>query len=195
MMQDPLSGFKRLLEALDNLAIRYMVGGSLASSLYGVFRSTNDIDIVADIRQEHLARLAAELAPDFYADLDAMREALRRERSFNLIHFASSYKFDIFPLPGDAYYQSQLERSKPEEITLGGTEAMKCRVVTAEDTILAKLVWYRQGGEQSERQWADLRGILSVQGERLDEAYLRRWAQHLGVEDLLERLLSQKGNP
>ena len=193
-MQDPVSGFKRLVEALDNLAIRYMVGGSVASSVHGVFRSTNDIDIVADIREEHLPRLTDELAPDFYAGLDAMLEALRHRRPFNLIHYASSYKFGIFPLLGDAYHQSQLERSEPKEIMLGGTEAMKCRVVTAEDTILAKGVWYRQGGEQSERQWADLRGILSVQGERLDEAYLRRWAQHLGVADLLERLLNQKGN-
>jgi len=77
---------------------------------------------------------------------------------------------------------------------LGGTEAVKCRVATAEDTILAKLTWYRQGGEQSERQWADLRGILSVQGERLDETYLRKWAYHLGVADLLERLFGQRGN-
>jgi hypothetical protein len=148
---------------------------------------------VADIREDHLSRLTDELAPDFYADLDAMREALHNGRPFNLIYYTSSYKFDIFPLPGDAYYQSQLERSEPKEVTLGGTETVKCRVATAEDTILAKLVWYRQGGEQSERQWADLRGILSVQGERLDEAYLRRWAQHLGVEDLLERLLSHVG--
>lgn len=193
MMQGPVSGFKRLVEVLDNLAIGYMVGGSLASSLHGVFRSTNDIDIVADIREEHLPRLTNELAPDFYADLDAMREALRRGRPFNLIHYGSSYKFDIFPLPRDAYHQSQLERSEPKEITLGATEVVKCRVATAEDTILAKLAWYRQGAEQSERQWADLRGILSVQGERLDETYLRKWAQQLGVADLLERLLSQKG--
>jgi len=194
MMQDPVSGFKRLVEVLDNLAIRYMAGGSLASSIHGVFRSTNDIDIVADIREEHLLRLTDELAPDFHADLDAMREALRRGRSFNLIHYASSYKFDIFPLPSDDYHQSQLDRSEPKEITLGGTEAVKCRVATAEDTILAKLTWYRQGGEQSERQWADLRGILSVQGERLDETYLRKWAYHLGVADLLERLFGQRGN-
>ena len=193
-MQDPGLGLRRLIEALDKLEIRYVIGGSLASSVHGVFRSSNDVDIVAAIEEDHLAPLAEELARDFYADLDTMRDSLHRRKPFNLIHYGSSYKFDIFPVPNDPYYQAEIERGEVQETALGEGEVVKCRVSTPEDTVLAKLAWYRQGGEQSERQWADLRGILSVQGERLDKDYLRRWAQHLGVEDLLERLLRQKGN-
>jgi hypothetical protein len=193
-MQDPGLGLRRLIETLDKLEIRYVIGGSVASSVHGVFRSSNDVDIVAAIEEGHLAPLAEDLARDFYADLDTMRDSLRRRRPFNLIHYGSSYKFDIFPVPSDPYYQAELERGEVKETVLGEGEAVKCLVSTPEDTVLAKLVWYRQGGEQSERQWADLRGILSVQDERLDEIYLRKWAQHLGVEDLLERLLSQKGS-
>ncbi|MDP1922008.1 MAG: hypothetical protein Q8L14_37550 [Myxococcales bacterium] len=55
------------------------------------------------------------------------------------------------------------------------------------DTVLAKLSWYRQHGEVSDRQWADILGVLQVQVGRLDLTYLRRWATTIGVADLLER--------
>ena len=60
-------------------------------------------------------------------------------------------------------------------------------IASAEDTILSKLEWYRRGGETSERQWEDVIGVMKVQGEQLDEAYLDRWAAELGVSDLIER--------
>jgi hypothetical protein len=185
-------GFLRLLAVLDGMAIRYMIGGSLASSAHGTYRSTNDIDIVAEITEQDIPRLVSQLGGDFYADADAMRDAVRRGRSFNMIHFASSYKFDIFPLTDDPYSAVQLERRMFQELPMGDGESVKCPVASPEDTILAKLVWYRLGAEQSERQWNDLRGIRSVQGTRLDYNYLRKWAMHLRVQDLLDRLLSEE---
>ena len=182
----------RLIEVLDGMAIRYMIGGSLASSAHGTYRSTNDIDIVAEIKEQDIPRLVSQLSGDFYADAETMREAVRRGRSFNMIHFASSYKFDIFPLPDDPYSAVQLERRMFQELPMVEGENVKCPVASPEDTILAKLVWYRLGGEQSERQWSDLRGIRSVQRTRLDYNYLRRWAAHLRVQDLLDRLLSEE---
>jgi len=71
-----------------------------------------------------------------------------------------------------------------------GPEPVECAVSTAEDTILRKLEWYRAGGETSERQWNDVRGILQMSGVRLDIEYLRSWAKFLRVRDLLERLLA-----
>jgi len=184
--------FQKLLDALNLLEIPYMVGGSLASSVHGVFRSTNDIDIVAAVQDQHVIPLASELAGDFYADPETIRDALHHGRPFNLIHFASGYKFDIFPVAENAYFQMQIERCSLQEITLGEGESIRCSLATAEDMILAKLAWYRAGGEHSERQWNDVRGIRSVQGTRLDQTYMRRWARHLGVDDLLERLLSEE---
>ncbi len=64
-------------------------------------------------------------------------------------------------------------------------------VLSAEDTLLAKLEWYRKGGEVSERQWSDVLGILRTQGPALDDAYVRRWASEIGVGDLLERARSE----
>jgi hypothetical protein len=59
-------------------------------------------------------------------------------------------------------------------------------VASPEDTLLAKLEWYRQGDHVSERQWRDVLGVIKALGDRLDRAYLQEWAVALGVSDLLE---------
>ena len=80
----------------------------------------------------------------------------------------------------------ELFRARPEAIEVEG-KSTTIRFATAEDTLLYKLVWYRQGGELSERQWSDVIGVIKVQGQQLDRAYLRHWAKHLKVGDLLDR--------
>jgi hypothetical protein len=191
-MREVAGALERVLHALDDIGVRYMVGGSLASSIHGIQRSTRDIDIVASIEEHHSAALASDLGGDFYIDAESARDALRRGRPFNLIHFATSYKFDIFPIPDDPYYQMQLERSELKEIAFGDQIIVTSHVASAEDTVLTKLVWYRLGGEQSDQQWNDLRGVRSVQGTRLDKVYLQKWATHLRVQDLLDRLLGEE---
>ncbi len=190
-MKTPADAFRRVLEVLDRLEIPYLVGGSLASSAHGIPRTTLDVDLVADIRPEQVEEFAAELKGDFYADPQMMKDALQHRRSFNLIHYASSYKFDIFPVLADDYSQSQFRRRSFLETRSLGDEPIECAFATAEDTILNKLRWYRAGGETSERQWNDLRGILRVSGPRLDLEYLHLWAPRLNVADLLERLLGE----
>jgi hypothetical protein len=190
-MRDVAGALERVVHALERLGVRYMVGGSVASSIYGIQRSTRDIDIVASVSEQHAAPLASDLSGEFYIDAEEVRDSLRRGRPFNLIHFATSYKFDIFPLIDDPYYQTQLQRSELKDIAFGEGVSVKSHVAAAEDTVLTKLVWYRHGGEQSDQQWNDLRGVRAVQGTRLDQAYLRTWAAHLRVEDLLDRLLSE----
>jgi hypothetical protein len=120
-----------------------------------------------------------------------IEEALHRNRSFNLIHLPSSYKFDLFPLPEDAFSRRQFERRQLEDFPAGGSDLIKLHVSTAEDTLLAKLAWYRAGNEVSEQQWKDVRGIVAVTGEKLDRDYMRRWATELGVSYLLDRLLGE----
>ncbi len=184
-------GFKRILEVFDLLEIPYQVVGSLASSMHGIPRATMDVDIVADLRTDQIGEFVDQLKTDFYADAEMIKEALARQRSFNLIHYASSYKFDIFPLAGDEYSLTQFGRREFSETKSFGNP-IKCAVASAEDTILNKLRWYRLGGETSERQWNDLRGIIRIQGERLDRSYLNTWAPRLEVADLLERLLHER---
>jgi len=176
--------FQLLIEALGRGAIPFLIGGSMASGIHGIYRTSLDVDLVADIQPGQIGRLIEELGGAFYADAGTMQSALRSGRSFNLIHFASSYKFVVFPLSTDSFQQSQFSRRQMKEVALGGA-TITAPVATAEDTILMKLVWYRSGGEVSERQWNDVRGILAVQRQRLDLAYLRQWAGYLKVADLL----------
>ena len=187
-MSDAGAAFKRLLEVLNQLGIPYAVGGSLASSVHGTPRATADIDLVVDIRPAHARPLAAALEDEFFADKEMIAGSIAEGRAFNLIHYASGYKFDLFPLPDEPYYRVELERREPAEFKVG-EEPLRFDVVTAEDAILTKLVWYRLAGEVSERHWNDARAIVQVQGGRLDEAYLHKWSVQLGVADLLDRLL------
>lgn len=161
--------------------------------MHGIPRATLDVDLVADLRPDQIEEFVTELKADFYADPESIKQALASHRSFNLIHYASAFKFDIFPLLEDEYSQAQFGRRQFAEST-SLDDPIECAVATAEDTILNKLRWYRTGGETSERQWNDLRGILEVSGSRLDLAYLNTWAPRLGVADLLERLLHE-GTP
>jgi hypothetical protein len=190
-MNSPAAAFRRILEVFGRLKIPYCIVGSVASSVYGTPRTTMDVDLVADIRAEQLGSLAAALQPDFYADLEMMKDAWSRGRAFNVIHLASSNKFDIFPLADDAYSQEAFSRRRVAKTQSLGGESVECVLAAAEDTVLNKLRWYRLGGEISEVQWNDLRGILMVTGERLDREYLYRWAPRLGVVDLLDRLLRE----
>jgi hypothetical protein len=189
-METQADGFNRILAVLDLLEIPYQLVGSLASSIHGIPRSTMDVDLVADLRADQIEEFVAELKADFYADPEMIKEALARARSFNLIHYASSFKFDIFPLQKDEFSQTQFARRQFAETKSLGAP-IECAVATAEDTVLSKLRWYRATGETSERQWNDLRGIVQVSGTRLDLAYLNAWAPRLGVADLLERLLGE----
>jgi len=163
----------------------------VASSEHGVPRTTFDADLVTDLRLDQVDELAALLAPDFYADADMMRRALQRGRAFNVIHYASAFKFDLFPLGQDEYSRTEFGRRSWIELRALGPVPIECAVATAEDTILRKLEWYRAGGETSERQWNDMRGVLKISGARLDRAYMRRCAPVLKVDDLLERLLAE----
>src|SRR5262249_17783338 len=145
---------------LDRLEIPYYVGGSVASSAHGIPRTTMDVDIVVDLKPAQVEEFAALLQSDFYADVSMIQEALKRGRAVNVIHLASVYKFDLFPLRSDEFSHSEFSRRQPAQIRFLGPEPIECAVATAEDTVLRKLEWYRAGGETSERQWNDLRGIL-----------------------------------
>jgi len=179
------AAFEDLLAALDRLEIKFLIGGSIASGAHGLPRQTNDIDVVADIPAGLVADFCSALGPAFYVDPDTAQRAIRTGRSFNVIHLKGAYKFDIFPVGEDPFARSQLARRRYTTTTITGLENIEFPVASAEDTILAKLAWFRKGGEVSDRQWHDILGVIRVQAGRLDAEYLRTWATDLGVADLL----------
>jgi hypothetical protein len=192
MKSDASNAVERVLEVLDRLEIPYLVGGSVASSIFGQSRPTMDLDLVADIRSDQVDEFAAALERDFYVDPASIQDSLRRGRAFNLIHFDSTFKIDIFPLKSDEYSRVSFGRRRQAESHSFGSQPIQCAVASPEDTILRKLEWYRSGGETSERQWNDLRGVLRTSCETLDHTYLHKWAKFLKVDDLLEELLNEK---
>jgi hypothetical protein len=147
-----------------------------------------DIDVVAIIVAPQTERLARELGPEWYADPDQMRDAIAARRAFNVIHIPFANKVDIFPATDD-FHLSQLERATHAPLAYLG-DSTQYPVATAEDILLAKLRWYREGGEVSERQWYDIQGILST-SPTLDLAYTHSWAARLRVEDLLAKALAE----
>ena len=188
-MESPLAALSQVVYALEKQGITYVVVGSFASSLHGLYRTTGDVDIVADIKLEQIKDFVAALQSDFYIDELTVRRAVIERRSFNAIHFESVFKVDVFIPPSTDFSQQQLRRRRAEQITPDAAQAIY--VATAEDTILAKLKWYRAGNEISNTQWTDVRGIIGAQGTNLDVDYLREWAARLNVLDLLEKALDE----
>jgi hypothetical protein len=190
-MNSPADALKRVLEVLDLLEIPYMVGGSTASSVHGIMRPTLDVDIVVDLSPGCINEFVGLLTADFYVDGDTIRRSIQIGRAFNVIHLSTTYKFDFFPLQHtDTFQEIQFGRREYMGSRQFGDEPIEFAVASPEDTILSKLRWYRLGGGKSEKQWRDMEGVLLVQGDRLDRNYLRRWAAHLKVSDLLEKLLT-----
>jgi hypothetical protein len=193
-MNDVVEALEPVVEALEELGVRYRVGGSVASSALGVPRSTLDVDIACELGLAHVARFVARLSDRYYIDADMISDAIRRRATFNLVHLATMLKVDVFIRKGRAFDVQSFERvvRKPLDVAEG---ARSFDLTTAEDIILHKLDWYRLGSEISERQWLDLVGVLKVQENAIDVAYLRHWASQLAVAELLERALIAAGAP
>jgi len=192
-MSEPADVVIAVVRVLEHLGVPYVLGGSFASSIFGFVRFTEDADLIADLNAEHAAPLVEALGDDFYADVEMILGAIHHNSSFNLIHFATTFKVDVFVAKPRAFDRAQLVRRQAHD--LGGVPGNRLYVSSPEDTVLAKLEWYRMGGEVSDRQWRDLVGVLKVQAERLDRQYLRDWAGRLGLDDLLRRALDDAGLP
>jgi hypothetical protein len=179
--------------AFDGVGVRYFLGGSVASALYGEARSTRDIDFVAAMVPPHVTPFVAALGGGFYADRQAITEAVVACRSFNVIHLDTMVKADVFVFKADAFGRSQFSRRTGKQ--LSADDPTMIQVASPEDTVLAKLQWFRDGGGVSDRQWNDVLGVLKVQAASLDRAYLREWARELGLADLLRRAVDEAGLP
>ncbi len=188
-MPEPLVVILLVVDALDALSVPYFIGGSVASAMYGLRRTTLDADIVADLRAAHAAPFAEALEGAFYVDAEMIRDAITHRASFNLLHLETMFKVDIF-LPKDRPFD-RIQFERRQERIIDQETRRSVVLASPEDTILAKLAWYRLGGETSTRQWEDVLGVLRVQGERLDGAYMQHWAGELSISDVLARAIDE----
>jgi len=188
-MDLPLSVLSQVTTTLEQKGITYVLVGSFASSLHGMYRSTADIDILADIKTEQVHPIFEALRESFYLDEHAMRKAVAQSGSFNAIHFDSVFKVDIFIAGSDQFAIAQLNRRVLRR--LSPDKAATVYVATAEDTVLAKLQWYRAGNQTSNTQWNDVLGILGISRHSLDLQYLDLWAGQLGLTELLQKAFGE----
>ena len=169
---------------LNKLQVRHYVGGSVASSFHGAVRSTMDVDIVCELNDKHVAAIINGLGAEFYANEQTIREAIKNRSCFNLIHLSTSFKVDVFVSRGRAFDIDCMNRSQLQSLS---TE-LEVAVATPEDSIIAKLEWYRIGNEVSDRQWDDVTRLLRLLADQADWQYLKNAAALVNVEDLLQQL-------
>ncbi len=187
VLGEPLAITKQIVDVFSGLDINYMVGGSLASSLHGIPRATQDVDIIADIKLKDITELVNILKNDFYIDADMIKKAIYKSASFNIIHLKTMYKIDIFLLKQDESSKEEMERKQSYEIS----DEYNLYVSSAEDIIIHKLYWYELGNRISERQWLDVIGVLQVQGKYLDYEYLKKKANLMNVTELLKKVIAE----
>ena len=189
MQNEPIEVTLKVTDVFEQLGIPYLIAGSLASTLYGMVRSTQDSDIVVEMRPEHLQAFVWALQDEFYLDEEMIADAIQRNSSFNIIHRETMFKVDIFIPRPRPFLQAQLDRAQRQ--TFSFEAEISARFASPENPVLSKLDWYRMGGEVSDRQWRDVLGVLKTWAGELDLEYLRKWATELHVRDLLERALEE----
>ncbi len=183
---DILMALKPLIETFNKFSISYYIGGSLASSIYGMPRTTLDADIVADINPNQIKALKSNLQEEYYIDENMIKNAIINSSSFNLIHLETSVKIDVFVYKDNAYQKNAIERSV-EDTLVENEQSSKFCFASPEDIIINKLKWYQMGGKVSERQWLDIIGVIKIQGVFLDKEYLKKWSIKLELIELLKK--------
>lgn len=180
--QDPIAIALLVAAAIEAAGGAYFVGGSVASSLQGDPRSTNDIDFVISLGLGKIGAFADALGPDFELDRAMLRDALLRAGSANGFYLPLLTKIDLFGLGQEPFDEIEFARRRPVPVGASGELLI---VKSPEDSVLRKLLWYRSGGEVSEKQWRDIVSILRVSWEQMDPVYLSVWAKRLRCDELL----------
>ena len=180
---------KEVARVLEDAGIAYLVTGSVASSLQGEPRSTEDVDFVAALQTSHVPVLIGKFRePAYYLSEEAVNDAIRLKSMFTIISLADGDKADVWLMKDDAFDRTVFTRRQAVEIF--GARIM---VTSPEDTILSKLRWAKLSGG-SEKHYRDALRVYEVQQPELDDAYLAQWSKKLGVNEMLKRIRDEAGS-
>jgi hypothetical protein len=188
---DIIKALSKVIECFDRLGITDYIGGSVASSAYGMARATMDVDLVTNVKISHVDRLVGSLEADYYVSAAMIRDAIQKRAFFNLVHLETMIKIDVFIVKDRPYDTKALSRRRFD--TLDEDSSIKFYLSSPEDAVLGKLQWYEDGRRVSEQQWKDILGVLKVQGSQLDLEYLKYWVSKLYLSELLSRSFDDAG--
>jgi hypothetical protein len=187
-LTDPVEIALRVAQVFDALGIRYVLGGSLASTTFGEPRTTLDVDLAADIHIEQADELLDLLCADFIVDPEWIKSEIRCRGSFQALHKESMLRIDVFVPEWQGFDLWKWEQRR--QIVVDPLTTASIDVTSPEAIVLQKLLWFRKGGEVSERQWRDVIGVLKAQSKALDVPAMKQWGQKLGIDDLLHQALA-----
>jgi hypothetical protein len=177
--------FTYVVDVLERLGIPYMVVGGFAAIFYGEPRLTLDVDIVVDIKWEHIHPFVAAFPiPNYYLSEEGIRDSLQRRYPFNVIQPSTGAKVDLVPLPRDSFTLAAFQRRQRMEYDREGHTAF---FITPEDIVLAKLIAFRETG--SDKHLRDARGVVMSQWGTLDLEAIRRGARTAGVLEEFEAVV------
>ncbi|MBU1902376.1 MAG: hypothetical protein KJ573_02160 [Proteobacteria bacterium] len=186
----PFELLEKIVKVFEHLQIPYLVTGSVASMAYGEPRLTNDIDVVAGIENRHIRNLIKAFPPDeFYISEDMIRDAIRYQNQFNIIHPASGLKVDVIIKQNTEFDSSRFTRTK----RICPAESYQANFAAPEDVIIKKMEYYKEGG--SEKHLRDICGILKISGELVDRDYISEWSHRLDLTeiwDAVQRRVDEK---
>jgi hypothetical protein len=188
-IQDSISLAGELHKIFDSMDISYYVSGGVASSIHGEPRSTRDLDLVIEVRPNEINSLVKTLEEaGYYCPAGAVINLQQgKERMLNITHTETIANADLYITDNSPFALSQMAR----RILIDVDGISLFWVASPEDTILQKLLWSQ--GSQSEKQWRDVLGILKLQAQSLDYAYLTAWAENLNLVEAFTQVLTQAG--
>lgn len=179
-----------VIKILDESGINYFIGGSIASSAYGIARATLDVDMIVQLKQIQADILVEKLSSEYYIDAEMITNAIKDKSSFNIIHLESMLKMAFFISQDLAFDLKSFERKTQNNLD-ESDESIKIYLSSAEDIILSKLNWFNLSNQTSEKQWQDIMGVIKVQKNNLDKEYLKHWAIQLDLFSLLQKAFEQ----
>jgi len=193
MLPDSIQVALAVARIFEEAGIRYLVGGSIASTVQGEPRSTQDVDFVIHMVPAQVEDLNSRLEKSsFLFSPEAVRQSLSHWPYFDLLHKKLFVKADVYVRPDEGIHREEMNRAR--NVRIGDAPEEVVRLATAEDTVIQKLLWYRMGEGMSDRQWRDVQGILKRNEGRLDLAYLEKWTKDLGISDLFARARTGLGS-
>lgn len=170
-----------VIDALETLAIPYMLVGSLSSNVYGIPRSTHDADFVIECAAEFLPRLAAHLGPAYRLDPQMTFETATLTRRHVLNVVGIPFKIEFFHLSDDPHDQERFKRRRREKML-----DREIYLPTVEDVIITKLRWSSILKRSKDKD--DVQAVLAVQGSNIDWPYVYSWCDQHGTRDLLDEI-------